>query len=126
MSETRFGWRLAVHLVGALALVLVAFAHRGPLLSPSALQDAAAYAFPDGSIPVICVTLPAEPGKPGVRHALPCDACLIAAGVLVPQPPAFSFPAFADASPRLQQPARFVLPRSTWPPAAPPTAPPFA
>ena len=125
MKRIRFDWRLAVRLLGALALVLVAFAHRAPV-PVAANPDASAYAFPDGSIPVICITGTAGESPQDSAHALRCDACLISASLLVPQPADMAAPAFADALPELPFPSRVTLPRSVWPPSAPPTAPPLA
>ena len=125
MQRLRYDWRLAVRLIGALALVFVAFAHRVPPATASALPDAAAYAFPDGSIPVICVTSPIEEPH-GQGHALSCDACLVSASVLLPQPTGLALPTFGSSNPRLPIATANYLPRSAWPPAAPPTAPPLA
>jgi hypothetical protein len=125
MQRLRYDWRLAVRLIGALALVFVAFAHRVPLPTAAALPDAAAYAFPDGSVPVICVTSPADEAPQG-SHALPCDACLLAASVLLPQPTDLVLPAVMAAEPGLPVAKAGQPSRSSWPPAAPPTAPPLA
>jgi len=127
MRRTRFDWRFAVRFISALALVFVAFAHRPLDAGGRALPDAAAYAFPDGSIPVICVTLPGErDGDRHIAHALPCDACLIAGSILVPTPVDI-----AATQPRPVQRLVFaasepVLARPAFPPSAPPQAPPSA
>ncbi len=126
MRGIRLDWRFAVRLIGALALVFVAFAHRVPPLSASALPDAAAYAFPDGSVPVICVTSPGEDTPQKIRHGLPCDACLIAASVILPQPAELGMPAYGRSEPVQPVALTQILPRAAWPPAAPPTAPPLA
>lgn len=126
MQRLRLDWRLAVRLLGALALVFVAFAHRVPLPAASALPDVQAYAFPDGSVPVICVTGPAEEAPQKAAHALPCDACLIAASVLLPAPGDLALPAGDASESALPAAAADSLPRSAWPPSAPPTAPPLA
>lgn len=126
MRWTRFDWRFAVRFISALALVFVAFAHR-PLDAGPTLPDASAYAFPDGSVPIICVTLPG--GKDSgnhAAHALPCDACLIAGSILVPTP--------VDIAPTEPRPAERlvfaasepILARPAFPPSAPPQAPPTA
>lgn len=125
MARMRLDWRMAVRLLGALALVLVAFAHR-PLPAVSTLPDATAYAFPDGSIPVICVTSPGEDAPRDVRHGLPCDACLVAGAVLLPPPADLDLPAFGKSATASPPAANLALPRAAWSPAAPPTAPPLA
>lgn len=126
MQRLKLDWRLAVRLIGALALILVAFAHRVPLPPAGALPDAQAYAFPDGSIPVICITGTTEEAPQKAAHALPCDACLVAASILLPQPADFALPAFGSCEPNLPVAAAMDLPRGAWPPSAPPTAPPLA
>jgi hypothetical protein len=126
MQRLRYDWRLAVRIIGALALVFVAYAHRVPLATQSALPDVQAYAFPDGSLPVICVTGPAEKEPQKQAHALPCDACLVAASVLLPQPEDLADAAFTSSAPALPPAAAGDLSLGTWPPAAPPTAPPLA
>jgi hypothetical protein len=126
MERLRLDWRLAVRLIGALALVFVAFAHRVPLPAASTLPDVQAYAFPDGSLPIICITGPAGEAPQQARHALPCDACLVAAAFLLQQPADLALPAFRSFEPILPVPTASDLPRSAWPPAAPPTAPPLA
>lgn len=123
MGRAAFDWRLCVRFISALALVVVAFAHRP--LDLGGGPDAAVYAFPDGSIPVICVTLPGDGKGKTVDHGLPCDACLIAGSVLLPVPTdiAVSMPlpaehiVFAAVEPLLVRPA--------FPPSAPPQAPPL-
>jgi len=126
MLGLRFDWRLGVRLIGALALVLVAFAHRLPMPAAGAVPDIQAYAFPDGSLPIICITGPADEAPQQARHALPCDACLITASALVPQPAGLALPAFGSFQPSPPVPTASRLPRNAWPPAAPPTAPPLA
>ena len=125
MRRLTIDWRLCVRLVSALALVVVAFAHR-PLDLGGNVPDASAYAFPDGSVPVICVTLPAEKDDPHASHALPCDACLIAGAIAVPTPIEI-----AEVVPRPAERVTFaatetVFVRPAFPPAAPPQAPPLA
>ena len=125
MGRVTIDWRFWVRFFSALALVLVAFAHR-PLDLGGNVPEASAYAFPDGSIPVICVTLPAEKGDPHAPHALPCDACLIAGAIAVPAPIeiAAAITGLADRiAPAIAAP---ILVRPAFPPAAPPQAPPLA
>lgn len=121
---TTVDWKICVRLLSALALVLVAFAHTP--LNARGLPVAAASAFPDGSIPVICVTLPGSEQAPGVDHGLPCDACLISASIIVPVPADLSKPFLGQPEPVVHVAAAPPLRRAAWPPAAPPQAPPLA
>lgn len=119
-------WRVWVRFAGALALILVAFGHQ-PLSAGSRLPDASAYAFPDGSVPVICVTLPGSEGGKQVDHGTPCSACLIAGQFVLPAPAGLAEQAYE----RTSEPVIFasnepVLIRAAFPPAAPPRAPPSA
>jgi hypothetical protein len=125
MRRLRIDWRLCVRLISALALVLVAFAHR-PLDLGGNVPDASAYAFPDGTVPVICVTAPAEKGDPHATHALPCDACLIAGAIAVPTPIETGAAALRPAENVAFAVAEPVFVRPAFPPAAPPQAPPLA
>jgi hypothetical protein len=125
MGRLTVDWRLWVRFLSALALVLVAFAHR-PLDLGANVPDASAYALPDGSVPVICVTLPAEKGDPHASHALPCDACLIAAAIAVPTPIEIGAAVLRPAERVAFASAQPVFVRPAFPPAAPPRAPPLA
>lgn len=117
-------WKICVRLMSALALVLVAFAHAP--LSLRVVPDAAAYAFPDGSIPVICVTLPGDDGSPGVEHGSPCDACLISGSTIVPVPADLAGPVVEPSVGVTHFAAAPPVRHAVWPPAAPPQAPPLA
>lgn len=117
-------WTICVRFLSALALVFVAFAHAP--LNLRVVPDAAAYAFPDGSIPVICVTLPGDNGAPGVEHGSPCDACLISGSVIVPVPADLARPVVEPSVAVTHFAAAPPARRAAWPPAAPPQAPPLA
>lgn len=115
-------WNVAARALVALALVLVAFAHRP--LGMSGLADAAAYALPDGSPQVICTTTAGDQGTGGTLHAPVCDACLVCGSILVPAPAAPKAPA-AVVSVALAVPRTLpFVERAAWPPSAPPHAPP--
>ena len=117
-------WNVAARALVALALVLVAFAHKPLGLSGHA--DASAYVLPDGQVPVICTTVPDDRGTDRILHASVCDACLICGSVLVPAPEAVKPPA-PIASVALWVPRTApILKRTAWPPSAPPHAPPAA
>jgi hypothetical protein len=73
---------LLVALYG-LAMLLVPLAHRP--LDMVAGPDLSAYALPDGTIAVLCSTVPAKSGQPTGRSGGTCDACLLtsAPGLIV-------------------------------------------
>ncbi|MBK3745940.1 hypothetical protein G3A39_43110 [Paraburkholderia aspalathi] len=86
--------------------------------------------LPDGTIPIICVTDPSDPGKGQhpLRHIFgaSCDACRISSAIICPAPLAVS-----DAFLQIETafnfiPAAPILYRVAYPPAAPPQAPPLA
>lgn len=128
MRRTRFDWRLGVRFISMLALVFVVFAHRPLDAGGSTLPEASAYAFPDGSVPVICVTLAGEKGGADqhAAHALPCDACLIAGSILVPTPVDIAAHQPRPAERLVLATSEPVLVRPAFPPSAPPQAPPSA
>ena len=123
---TKIDWRVGVRLFGALSLILVAFAHQPLDLGASNIPDASAYALPDGSVAVICVTLPGDKGDAHIAHDLPCGACLIAGSILVPAPAEIPGPSFEAAYAITHAPAVLLVARAAFPPSAPPQAPPFA
>ncbi|TCN30416.1 hypothetical protein [Sinorhizobium americanum] len=94
MIGQREKWRIAVRLLAAVALVFLSFAHRPSLIGTNAAL-AAEYRLPDGSFAEICF------GTEGVDHedgkvpavAPICEACRLAASVLLPDPPQASVPA---------------------------------
>ncbi|OAP42540.1 hypothetical protein AU381_15250 [Sinorhizobium glycinis] len=97
-------WRTAVRLLAAIALVFLSFAHRPVLAIAADRALAAEYRLPDGSFADICF------GTDGVGHdgekspliSPICEACRLAASVLLPEPPQTSVP--ADTGNRLVKP----------------------
>lgn len=110
-----------------LAAVTVGFAHRPLALASGA--DLAAYALPDGTLPVICGTGSTEPGSlPAKRHAgAVCDACLLtsAPGLLPAESDSLTYDAAPPAAvlpTRLRAPGDQNKPlniRSRAPPSLP-------
>ncbi len=113
----------------AFALVAVAFGHQplrfasSPALSATEL---AAYALPDGSLPIICF------GNDGVGSGhdegaggTGCDACRLTSSVVFPAPPCDPWRATSDVSSTVPVATPMVHIARAFPPAAPPTAPPL-
>ncbi len=91
MPNLRFALRrldIATRLACAVALMLVALAHR-PMVAQAA--ELSAYALPDGSLPTLC--LPGERSDHGIAKDAGCAYCRIATAVLLPVPPAITWPA---------------------------------
>ncbi|WP_085034102.1 hypothetical protein [Ensifer aridi] len=90
-------WRMTVRLVAAFALVFLSFAHKPALAKGLSLATSAEYLLPDGTFADICF------GTEGVDHdagrgkssssAPICEACRLAASVLLPTPTGESMPA---------------------------------
>lgn len=110
----------------AIALVCVGFAHRMPvaIASPSP-QELAAYALPDGTMPVLCITQ--EDGsahKQGSLADKSCDACRLSASTDLPQPAVLAMPTLKPVRESIV-PVRFeAFTRQLFPPNAAPRAPP--
>lgn len=115
-----------LRIVCAIALVCVGFAHRMPAAYASPLtQERAAYALPDGTIPVLCT--PQEDGSGGKKGSLAdkgCDACRLSTSTDLPHPAILEIPLMK----RVRQavlPVRFeAFTRQLFPPNAAPRAPP--
>jgi hypothetical protein len=71
-----------VRITCALALLLVAFAHR-PMAFAAVSFDVSAYTLPDGTIPDLCI-----PGNAGTGEVHPtgCEFCRLAGAVILPEP----------------------------------------
>lgn len=67
----------------AMVFLSIGFGHRMPVALAANTQSAA-YALPDGTFADLCIA------DQGQKHAMPmvdCDACRLAAAVLLPEPP---------------------------------------
>ena len=72
-TQTIRSWVLVLY---ALASLGMGFAHKR-LEIPITTPDLSAYALPDGTLPVLCLTpTGGDPGAPSHVHA-PCQACLL-------------------------------------------------
>ena len=121
------GGLLLVRLMIVIALALTAFAHRAAPVNAPPATDFLAYALPDGSLPVICLTGNGE--KDGDHHQgnAACEFCRIAGAIAVAVPPALHG-APIDAAKRVSPVTLASLLRGEpafWP-AAPPQGPPAA
>ncbi|RCS24926.1 hypothetical protein DUT91_05625 [Phyllobacterium salinisoli] len=129
MRETLLNGRNMVRFFCAFALVLLAFAHKPVILSPNSGIDLSAYTLPDGTVPVLC--LPS--GGNGDTHdhrdehqyGNACEACRISAAFACPVPPKTAGPVLSPGEIIAFAPAVPVIWRDTYPPSAPPQAPPF-
>ncbi len=95
MRSMRFRHRTTLPLVVfyGLAMLLMPLAHR-PVGAPNR-PDLAAFALPDGTVPVLCTTLPGKADQPAGHSKVVCEACLlitapglIVAGLDIPPLPA--------------------------------------
>lgn len=115
-------WNIAARAFVALALVLMAFAHKP--IGMSALTDIAAYALPDGTLQVICTTNADDGGTKRNPNTTGCDACRICGSVLLPAPEAAKAPAPIASVDLAVARTVTIVERAAWPPSAPPHAPP--
>ena len=125
MTTRGRGRLLLVRLVVIVALALTAFAHRAAPVNAAPATDFLAYALPDGSLPVICLTDNGQ--KDGDHHQgnAACEFCRIAGAIAVAVPPALQ-DAPIDAAKRVSPVTLASLVRGDpafWP-AAPPQGPP--
>ncbi len=82
---------IIVRMMIIVALTMIGFAHK-PVMADAvpASIEYAAYTLPDGTLPVICVTVTSDEdmsGAKGGMGAYGCDACRLAAAILIPEPP---------------------------------------
>jgi hypothetical protein len=116
---------VVTRLICALALMMVAFAHQPLAADPVALQFSA-YILPDGTLPTLCVTdNGAQPVK-GVVHDHGCDACRVAAAILMPEPPRLGAQAIEFANVTRIVERQYRLTRALYPPSSGPRAPPLS
>lgn len=108
----------------ALALLFVGFAHQPLAIAETVPLDLAAYALPDGTLPVFCLT-DKDGGQTDKHvHASDCDACRISAATLLPQPADIAGRTIEFAAVASIRPVAEILPRRVFHPSAAPRAPP--
>jgi hypothetical protein len=110
-----------VRLMSVIALVMVGFAHKPVVAQPLKLQFAA-YILPDGTLPTLCLN--DDPSQPATLADHGCDACRLAAAILVPAPPRIAAHAIAFSTVVAVFARQHALVRSLYPPSSGPRAPP--
>ncbi|PYE89338.1 hypothetical protein [Phyllobacterium leguminum] len=126
MREILLNGRNLARFLCALALVLLAFAHK-PVDFKSGGYDLAAYTLPDGTVPVLCQPSGGDDqgGHDGHLYGQDCEACRIASGLDCPVPTKASGPLPDSGAVIASVLAAPVILRDSYPPSAPPQAPPF-
>ena len=126
MSNGRKTIRGMLHILCALALFAVGFAHKAPVLAQQlSPAELAAYTLPDGTIPDLCLPGADIEGK-GKGHIAgnDCEACRISASTILPLPADSTGVPIRVASKAIL-PVRFeALYRQLFPPNTSPRAPP--
>ncbi|MGO1162087.1 hypothetical protein ACTOV4_09040 [Brucella sp. C7-11G] len=122
---------LAIRILSVLALMLVAFAHKPVILASPEQLLLAQYVLPDGSYPVLCITDHAidadgHDRNQHMHNSTACDACRISSAFLCPTPAPSTGATINIATADIITPSEPVLRQQTYPPSAPPQAPPFA
>lgn len=84
---------IIVRMMIVVALATIGFAHKPVMAGPvPASVEYAAYKLPDGTLPVLCITVTGDENMSGQRKgsadAYGCEACRLAASILVSAPPA--------------------------------------
>jgi hypothetical protein len=125
-SNNRGQW--AVRMLCVLAMLFLGFAHQPVAMAADAPLDVSAYALPDGSLPILCVSDDGGSQKDKDKHlfAQGCDACRISASVLLPQPADDVGRIMRHASTSMPAPKVAMVPRRIFSPATAPRAPPLA
>ena len=126
-------WRslaLCVRIFCAFAVLSIAFAHK-PIVDASEDISVATlkalYGLPDGTLPVLCITVNDDGKTSGKDHSSSsgCEACRLCAGTILPTPLAatreFKPVHLAEVIIMRPETAR----RQLFPPNAAPRAPPF-
>ncbi|MHC5231491.1 hypothetical protein [Brucella sp. LJL56] len=121
---------LAIRILSVFALMFVAFAHKPVDLNALDSYQLAQYKLPDGTYPVLCIgdhsSDPSQKDHDKHLSNTSCEACRISSAFLCPAPAGSS-----SAVPHIAMadgivPPQPILRHSTYPPSAPPQAPPLA
>ena len=84
MSALQTQFKVMVRILCVIALVFVGFSHKLIASSPSTPVDIAAYALPDGTLPLLCVG--GQASGPDTNAALfaSCEFCRISTAIVLP------------------------------------------
>lgn len=106
-----------------MALVMVGFAHKPVAVDPVSLQFAA-YVLPDGKLPTLCLNQTSTQPEKGTLRDHGCEACRLAAAILMPEPPGVASQAIAFSTVTHVAERQYHLTRTLYPPSSGPRAPP--
>jgi len=118
-------WHFALRIICAIALVSLSFAHQPLALAKGSSSNLSAYLLPDGSLPILCSSS-GDGSKKGNGRTDTCEACRLATSIAVPLAPSFGQRLAAPVSAIPNQPKIILVKHQSFPPAAPPRAPPFS
>lgn len=126
MIDAATGLAKWVRMLCAFALLSVGFAHPPPAVGAHAVSQAelARYAFPDGSLPVLCLPGGDDEAKGTMGYGNGCAACRLNADLVLPAPADMAgspllHPADPAAPPGAEPFARRILPPNSTPRAPP-------
>jgi hypothetical protein len=125
MKKARATTSEILRLICVVALMMAGFAHKPPPAMPRQVQFAA-YVLPDGKLPTLCLNDSATDPQKGALHDYGCDACRLAASILMPEPPRVGAQAIAFATIVRTVERQYRLQRALYPPSSGPRAPPFS
>ena len=111
-----------ISIIGIFAMIWIGVAHRPVIASSTAADvDLAAYALPDGSIPIICFGGEGD-GKNSTLQG--CPDCTIANAVIVPERSQLFAMAIDEIDFIISPQRKFALAKTLKLAGAPPTGPP--
>lgn len=121
-------WQVALRVLCALVLLSVGFAHKAAtfpaLEAASGSVDLAAYSLPDGSLAPLCQPGPGDGGEGKASTGSGCEACRIAAAILLPLRSGVIGAAAYYRVVAFRPPLTETIPLQAFPPNAAPRAPP--
>lgn len=123
MQRLHAKYATSIRLICVIALMMVGFAHKPVAVDPVSLQFAA-YVLPDGKLPTLCLNETSTQPEKGMVHDYGCDACRLAAAILMPEPPGIASQAVAFSTMTHVAERQYHLTRALYPPSSGPRAPP--
>jgi hypothetical protein len=123
-------WHIALRIICVVALVSLSFAHRPVALASTTADtglptDISAFLLPDGTLPILCFSSDRNSEK-GNAGSGSCEACRLSATTDIPQSPAIGERLVSPVLVTQNTPKAIVLQQASFPPAAPPRAPPIS